>query len=164
MGARVGVPDRSHVRRLLADRRFHFLLVGGFNVVQGVGWFALLHALLGDWLSYLYVLALAYVPAIGLGFVLYRTLVFKVEGHVVKDLVRFTMVQCAALAINAVSLPFFHEVLHIPLVVSQAISVVVIIVFNYVGHLYFSFRRTHGHPESGRFVEPDAVKAEQHPH
>ncbi len=144
------MPTRSdHLRRILADHRFHFLLVGGFNVVQGVGWFALLHALLGHRLGYLYVLALAYVPAILLGFVLYRTLVFKVEGHVVKDLVRFTMVQAAALGLNAVSLPFFHELLHVPLVLAQALSVGVIIVFNYVGHLYFSFRRSHAHPRPG---------------
>lgn len=132
--------------RLLGDRRFLFLLVGGFNVVQGVGWFALFHALVGDRLPYLVVLVLTYVPSILIGFVLYRTLVFKVEGHVLKDLLRFTLVQGTALLINAASLPFFHEVLHLPLLVSQAISVVVIVVFNYVGHLYFSFRRSHGHP------------------
>ena len=89
---------------------------------------------------------LAYVPAIALGFVLYRTLVFKVQGQVARDFVRFTMVQAAAFGINAVSLPFFHELLHVPLVLSQALSVVVILVFNYLGHLYFSFRRSH-HPD-----------------
>ena len=150
------------MRRIVTDHRFAFLLVGGFNVLQGVGWFALFHALLGDRLAYLYILVLAYLPAIVLGFVLYRTLVFKVEGHLVKDFVRFTLVQVAAFGINVVSLPFFHEVLRIPLLVSQALSVVVIIVFNYLGHLYFSFRRSHGHPDAGRFLEPEAVEAEGH--
>jgi putative flippase GtrA len=147
----------SRVRRFVTDRRVAFLLVGGFNVVQGVGWFALFHALLGEHLPYLAVLVLAYVPSILIGFWLYRTLVFKVEGQVFRDLVRFTLVQSTALLINLVSLPFFHEVLDLPLLLSQGISVVVIVVFNYVGHLSFSFRRSHGHPDAGRLLEPEAV-------
>lgn len=140
----------NRVQRFVTDKRVAFLLVGGVNVVQGVGWFAIFYALLGDHLPYLAVLLLTYVPSILIGFWLYRTLVFKVEGHVLRDLVRFTLVQATALLINVLSLPFFHEVLDLPLLLSQAISVVVIVAFNYVGHLYFSFRRTHGHPEAGR--------------
>jgi len=143
--------------RLLRDRRLAFLLVGGFNVVQGVGWFALFHVWLGSRVDYGYVLMLAYVPAIAIGFVLYRTLVFKVEGHVAKDFGRFVLVQGAAYAINTVSLPFLHEIVHVELILAQAISVGVILAFNYVGHLYFSFRRSHGHPDAGRLLEPEAV-------
>ena len=143
------------VRLVLADQRFRFLLVGGFNVVQGVVWFALLYSLLGDWLPYPVLLLLAYVPAILIGFVLYRVLVFTVAGHVLRDLARFTLVQAGAFGINVVSLPFFHELLDIPLVPAQAVSMVMIVVFNYVGHLYFSFRRTHKHPEPGPLADPE---------
>jgi putative flippase GtrA len=142
------------LRRLLLDRRVRFLIVGGINVVQGVGWFSLLHLLLGQHVNYMVTLVLSYVPAILIGFWLYRTLVFDAEGHLLLDLARFTLVQGAALGINAVSLPFFHEIVRLPLVVSQACSIVVIIVFNYVGHLYFSFRRRHGHPQAGHLIEP----------
>jgi len=144
-------------RRLLLDRRVLFLLVGGFNLVQGVAWFALLHALLDDVLPYLVILMLAYAPAILIGFTLYRTFVFKVAGHWLRDLFRFTLVQGVAFAINVVSLPFLHEVLGVPLVLAQGISVVVILVFNYMGHLYFSFRRSHGHVDAGHFLEPEAL-------
>ena len=137
---------------LLADRRVRFLLVGGFNVVQGVGWFSLLRAGFGDRLPYLLALVISYVPAILLAFWLYRTFVFRARGHLKLDFVRFVMVQAAALGVNAVSLPFFHELLRVPLVVAQACSIVVIIVFNFVGHLYFSFRRRHD-PPSGQGVD-----------
>jgi putative flippase GtrA len=147
-------------RRLLADRRFVFLLVGGFNVVQGFAWFTLFNALLGDRLPYLGVLVLAYLPAILIGFVLYRTLVFNVVGHWVRDLARFTLVQAVAFLVNVASLPFFHEILGVPIVPAQALSVIVIVVFSYFAHLYFSFRRTHGHPDAGQFVEPEFVLAE----
>ncbi len=134
---------RSVLRALLVDQRFRFLVVGGFNVVQGVGWFALLHLVFGDRAPYLVLLALAYVPAIMIGFTLYRVFVFKVHGHLVKDFVRFTMVQGAAFALNSATLSFFHEVLHLHLVLGQVLSVAVIVVFSYVGHFYFSFRRSH---------------------
>jgi putative flippase GtrA len=146
-------------RRLLADQRFLFLLVGGFNTVQGFAWFALFNQLLGNRLPYLGVLFLAYLPAILIGFVLYRTLVFKVVGHWVRDLARFTVVQTMAFLVNVACLPFFHELLGVPIVPAQALSVIVIVVFNYVGHVYFSFRRTHGHPDAGHFVEPEGVLA-----
>jgi putative flippase GtrA len=137
---------RRRYRRLLADRRLRFLGVGGFNVVQGVVWFAFFHALLGHRVPYLVTLGLAYVPAILIGFYLYRVLVFKVRGLIITDFTRFVLVQVAALGLNAVILPFFHEVLDFSLVSAQCLSVVVIVVFNYSAHLYFSFRRSQGHP------------------
>ena len=158
MRAERRAPAPSLIQRIAGDRRFRFLLVGGFNVVQGVGWFALFHALLGDRVPYLYILVLAYVPAILIGFVLYRTFAFRVSGHVVRDLVRFTLVQAVAFGLNAVSLPFFHELLGVPIVLAQALSVALILVFNYAGHLYFSFRREHGHPDAGSFFEPEVTE------
>jgi len=137
---------RRRYRRLLADRRLRFLAVGGFNVVQGVLWFAFFHALLGQAVPYLLTLLIAYVPAILIGFYLYRVLVFQVRGLIVKDFSRFVLVQAASLGLNAVILPFFHEVLDFSLVSAQCLSVAVIVVFNYSAHLYFSFRRTQGHP------------------
>jgi putative flippase GtrA len=156
-----GATPAKYARALLSDRKFVFLLVGGFNVLQGFCWFAFFHALWGDRLPYLFILVLTYIPAIVIGFTLYRVLVFKVKGHVIKDFVRFTMVQAASLAINAGSLPFFHEVVGLPVLMAQAVSMAVVVVFNYLGHLYFSFRRSHGHPDAGRRIEPEFVEAEQ---
>ncbi len=148
------------MRRILDDRRFRFLLVGGINVVQGIGWFAVFYPLLDQWISYVGVLVLVYAVSIPIGFLLYRTLVFKVSGQWLTDLARFTLVQAVAFMINLGSLPFFHEVLGIPLLVSQVLSIGVILVFNYTGHLYFSFRRRHGHPDAGHLLEPpDVVSA-----
>jgi putative flippase GtrA len=156
-----GAAPAKYVRALLNDRRFVFLLVGGFNVVQGFCWFAFFHSLWGDHVPYLLTLVVAYVPAVMIGFTLYRILVFKVQGHVVRDFARFTMVQAASLGINAGSLPFFHEVVGLPVLMAQAVSVTVVVVFNYLGHLYFSFRRGHGHPDAGHLVEPELIEAER---
>lgn len=131
---------QSLVRRTLADQRFRFLLVGGTNVLQGIGWFAVLQPLLGDYLPYILVLVLVYVISIPIGFSLYRALVFKTGGPWPAELARFTLVQAASFAVNTAALPFFHEVLGVPLLIAQALSICVVVVFNYVGHNYFSFR------------------------
>jgi putative flippase GtrA len=120
-----------------------FLLVGGINVVQGVGWFAVFEALLGDTLPYPLVLVLVYVVSIPIGFLLYRIFVFQVTGQWLTDLARFILIQAGAFAINLGALPFFHEILGLPLLASQALSIGVILLFNYTGHLYVSFRRRH---------------------
>jgi putative flippase GtrA len=161
VGADGATPAKDFVRAIVTDRKFSFLLVGGFNVVQGFCWFALFHSLWGDRLPYLFTLVIAYAPAIVIGFTLYRLLVFKVRGHLVRDFVRFTMVQAAAFALNAGCLPFFHEVVGLQVLMAQAVSVAVVVVFNYLGHLYFSFRRTHGHPDAGRQVEPEVFEPER---
>ena len=158
-----GVASPGLVRRLVDDRRLRFLFVGGINVVQGIVWFALLYPLLGDQIPYLAVLVLVYAISIPIGFVLYRTLVFQVAGQWLIDLARFTLVQAMAFLINLVALPFFHEVLGVPLVIGQALSIGVILVFNYLSHMYFSFRRSHGHPDAGHLVEPPEVVSPDEP-
>jgi putative flippase GtrA len=128
------------------------LFVGGINVVQGIVWFALLHALLGDTVPYLLVLVLVYLIAVPIGFVLYRTIVFRVSGGWVLDFGRFLLVQSGGFAINVCALPIFHEVFGLPLLAAQVLSILVILVFNYLGHLYVSFRRSKPH---GSGAAPD---------
>jgi len=140
------------LQRMLGDRRFRFLIVGGFNVVQGILWFAILNALLGDALPYLVVLVLVYGVSIPIGFLLYRKFVFRVTGQWLTDFARFVLVQAGAFAINLGALPFFHEVLGVPLLASQVLSIGVILVFNYTGHLYVSFRRSHRRAQPGATV------------
>ncbi len=126
-------------------------------MVQGIGWFALFHLLLAEWLSYTAVLVLVYAVAIPIGFVLYRTLVFQVTGQWLPDFARFTLVQAVAFLINLGSLSFIHEVLGLPILVSQVLAIGVVLFFSYAGHLYFSFRRGTGHPEAGLLMEPHGV-------
>jgi putative flippase GtrA len=114
-------------------------------VVQGIGWFAVLDALLGDALPYPLVLVLVYVVSIPIGFLLYRIFVFQITGQWLTDFARFILIQAGAFAINLSALPFFHEILGLPLLASQALSIAVILLFSYTGHLYVSFRRRHDH-------------------
>jgi len=131
--------------RLIKDQRVLFLMVGGVNTVVGTLWFVLFDSLLGHrwngWGHYP-ALVLTYVFSILCAFVLYRTLVFRVRGHVWRDLLRFASVYVVAFFINLGLLAVLVNGLHWPAIVSQFIIVFVTTVLSWFGHSSFSFRRS----------------------
>jgi len=142
VGAPPGVagPD-GPLLRIIKDRRVAFVIVGGVNTIVGFGWFTLFMFLLERWIGYMGVLVLAQVVSVLCAFVLYRRFVFHVRGHVIRDLLRFSMVYVVAFAVNAVLLPLLVEVAHMPVLLAQALIVFVTTVVSYLGHRYFSFAR-----------------------
>jgi putative flippase GtrA len=138
----------SRLRELLADRRVRFLLVGGFNTVFAFVLFAALEATAGRALDRagnpvagsLVPLLGSYAVAILVAFALYRRLVYRVHGHVLRDLGRFVSVYVVSITLNAVLLPLLVAV-GVPRLGAQALLVVLITVVSYVGHGRFSFRR-----------------------
>lgn len=131
----------AHSRALLARPEVRFLLVGGINTAVGLAAFAVLYTLFPDTLHYLGALVLAYVIGICVGFMLQRRLVFRVRGRVLGDLWRYTSVQCVALGLNSLLLPFFVEVLHLPVLLAQVVSLGLVVVSSWFAHRSFSFSR-----------------------
>jgi putative flippase GtrA len=136
------VGSRGPLLDLVKNDKLAFLVVGAANTLIGGGWFLLFQTTVGQLAGYMVSLVLAHIAAVLCAFVLYRRLVFRVTGHVWRDLVRFEMVYLSALAVNAVLLPLSVEVLGIPPIPSQFLIVFVTAVMSYFGHKYFSFRRT----------------------
>src|SRR5450759_2626609 len=126
--------------RVVRDQRAAFLIVGGINTVVGFLCFAGFLVLLGG--RYLAALICAYVVAVLIAFVLYRFAVFRVRGHVLADLWRFTTVYLSALGVNFVLLPLLVEIAHLPVLVAQALIVLVTSLMSWVGHKHYSFRRS----------------------
>lgn len=147
----------SRIRALLRDERVAFLLVGGFNTAFAFLLFAGLAATAGraldaaglPVLGSLVPLAGSYAVAVLVAFALYRRLVFRVRGHVLRDLARFVSVYAVSITLNAVSLPLLVA-LGVPRLVAQALIVVVITLISYVGHRWFSFRRPPDGGPAGR--------------
>jgi len=129
--------------RLIRDQRVAFVIVGGVNTLVGLGWFLLFNRFAGPYVGYMGALVCAHVCAVLCAFVLHRRLVFRVRGHVLLDLARFELVNLGALGVNAVLLPFFVEIVGLRVVVAQIVSTAVTIVTTYLGHRWFSFRRSH---------------------
>lgn len=126
-------------------REIAFLVVGATNLLIGLALFALLLHLFGDRMHYLGILGLTYAISITSAFALYRRFVFKVKHQVLVDFVRFCIVQMGGVVVNGVALPLFVEAFGLPVLPAQIVSLGIVVVMNYVGHRWFSFRRKHPH-------------------
>ncbi|WP_205877819.1 GtrA family protein [Mycobacterium camsae] len=135
--------------RLIHDQRVAFLVVGGINTVVGFGIFVACSVTVGDLVDRRYgtvagslvTVGISHVLSVLFAFVMHRRLVFRVRGHVLRDLVRFESVYLTTFGLNAVSLPVLVE-FGVQRVLAQALLFVPILVLNYFGHRYFSFRRS----------------------
>lgn len=153
---------RARLTRLLSDQRLAYLLVGGTNTVLGLGWFIGLHDSLGSRLPYMAVLVIAYGLSMASGFLLHRRFVFKVQGSVWTDLGRFVSVNSAGLGLNALLLPAFVEIGHVPVPAAQVVATGSVAFLSFFGHRNFSFRRSVLDPiDTGARARPDFAASDQ---
>jgi putative flippase GtrA len=127
--------------RLVRNQKVAFLLVGATNTAIGFGFFVAFQYTIGQLWGYLATLAFAHVFSVLCAFVLYRTFVFKVRGHVLRDLARFEVVYLVSLGVNFILLPIGVEVFGLAPIAAQALIVFVTTIISFVGHRSFSFRR-----------------------
>jgi putative flippase GtrA len=148
--------DPGWLLQRVRDQRLAFLLVGGVNTVFGflvfIGFDRLYAALAPEWGSVVHntvTLGCAHVVSVIVAFVLYRTLVFRVTGHLWRDLARFESVYLVSLGVNWLLLNLLTVVLGLSAILAQALVVAIIALLSFFGHKYFSFRRpTSGAPTS----------------
>jgi putative flippase GtrA len=151
--------------RIIKDRRVAFLFVGGLNTAIGTMWFALFDFWLGTkWNGYGHypALILTYIVSILCAFVLYRKIVFKVHGNVLRDLARFSTVYISAFAINLVLLWVMVHVFHWHAFLSQCLITFVTTVLSWVGHNRYSFRRPAPDDAAAGQGEPAAAEPPTH--
>jgi putative flippase GtrA len=135
--------------RLIHDQRLAFFVVGGINTVVGFAIFVACSVTLGHLVDRrfgtvagsLVTLGISHILGVLFAFVMHRRFVFRVRGHVLRDLVRFESVYLTTFGINAVALPVLVE-LGLHRIPAQAIIWLPTLLLNYVGHRYFSFRRS----------------------
>jgi putative flippase GtrA len=135
--------------RLFNDRRAAFLVVGGINTVVGFGIFVACSQSVGHLVEHrfgkvgaaLLTIGIAHVLAVLFAFGMHRRFVFRVRGHVLRDLMRFWSIYLTGLAMNVVVLPVLVT-LGLQRIPAQAIIVVANTLLSYFGHRHFSFRRS----------------------
>jgi putative flippase GtrA len=125
------------------EQGLRYVVVGAWNTLFGYGLFALLQLTLGHHVSYLILLTFSTAVAILNAYVMYRWLVFKVEGHWWRDLGRFSLVYLVAYGVNLIVLPFLVEVFGLPVLLAQALVVGGTVLASFLAHRHFSFRRPH---------------------
>ncbi|WP_291047891.1 GtrA family protein [Herbiconiux sp.] len=136
------------ILRVIKDQRVAFLLVGATNTGVGFLLFIAFDLTVGAWVDAavnetvgsLAVLACAHVLGVLFAFVLYRKFVFKVTGHLWRDLARFESVYLVSIGINAVILPILVN-LGWNRILAQLSILVITTLISYFGHKGFSFRR-----------------------
>lgn len=130
---------------VIKDQRVAFLIVGGINTVVGTLWYWLFWFLLkdiGGRYAHFVALVPTYIFSILCAFVLYRKLVFKVRGHVLRDLVRFSSVYVTTFLLNIPLMWFIKDVLGFHPMIAQVLNTLVMTVSSFIFHKRFSFRRT----------------------
>jgi putative flippase GtrA len=134
--------------RLVHDQRVAFLVIGVINTVVGFAIFIAASETVGQLVDHrfgkiagsLVTLGITHVLAVLFAFVMHRRFVFRVRGHVLRDLVRFWSVYLTAAGINFVALPVLVE-LGLDRIPAQVIIVASTTLLSYFGHRHFSFRR-----------------------
>ena len=127
--------------RIVRRQEIAFAMVGGFNTLLGmvltVAWLKILGA---GWPPAAAV-ALAYCVSIVVAFILHRTLVFRVRGHIVRDFVRFIGVNSGGLVLNMLLLQLAVGVLDLPETPSTIMVMGLVAIVSFFGHRHISFRR-----------------------
>ena len=135
--------------RLIRDQRVAFLIVGGINTVVALAIFAACSLSVGHFVDQrlgkvagsVVTLVIAHVLSVVFAFIMHRRFVFRVRGHVLRDLVRFESIYLTGGGINVVALPVLVE-LGLDRILAQAIIMAFGTVLTYFGHRHFSFRRS----------------------
>jgi len=131
-------------KRVLADQRVRFVIVGGINTVLSFALFTLFQLTVGRYLGrfgYLASLVFSYAIAMCVAFVLHRKYVFKVKGNTLVDFGRFVVTNAVGMGLNAIILPLMVEGSGLDPIISQAITQFLVAIASYLLHKHFSFRR-----------------------
>lgn len=140
--------ERGFLFRIVRDQRIAFLLVGAANTAIGFAFFVLFDLTVGAFfddavnvvVGSLATLACAHVCSVICAFILHRHFVFRVRGHVWRDLLRFESVYLVAITVNAIVLPILVQA-GMERILAQFSILIVTTFISYFGHKYFSFRR-----------------------
>jgi putative flippase GtrA len=127
--------------RLVRDQRVAFLLVGGVNTAISLVLFLILSQFVSMWGGDGALLA-AQSIAIPCAFAMHRRFVFRVHGHLLRDLGRFALVNVIPISVNVAVLPVLTKGFGVPVFAAQLAFTMVWVVCSYFLHRGFSFRRS----------------------
>jgi putative flippase GtrA len=122
-----------------ADRRIRYLMVGGVAAVVFYGVFSAGWLLLAGRVPYLGMVLVANIVTAVSTYPLYRRKVFAATGWL-RGFLRFYVVCFGSLVFNLVSLPLLVEAAHVPVLLAQAIVIVVTPLVNYQVNRCWTFR------------------------
>lgn len=130
------------MRRLLADERIRYLLVGGWNTFFGYGVSIVLYEWLSDIFHVALIAALANVMAITMSFLTYKVIVFRSRGYWLAEYLRSYLLYGGVALINIALIWLLVDGVSISMWLAQGIAIPLGVVISYLGNSRFTFRRS----------------------
>lgn len=123
-------------------RELRYLLVGGFNTLVGYSLGVGLYLALSPILHILVIGVIGNILAITVSFTTYKCFVFRTSGHWLLEYLRSYVVYGGSAVIGIFLLWLLVDGLKLPIWYAQGITILLTIIFSYVGHAGYTFRRT----------------------
>lgn len=93
-------------------------------------------------LHYFLAILIAQVITITVAFPIYRTFVFRSQGRISVDFLRFLSVWATGAIAGIIVTPLLVELVHLHPLVAQIIAIVIVSIGSFLAHRFFSFRTT----------------------
>lgn len=123
---------------LFSHHQIRYLLVAGCTSLGYIALVALGYQVIG-W-HYMIAILVAQVITIGTAFWFYRGFVFRSQGRIWADFLRFLSVWSTGAIAGVIGTPFLVEVFGMHPLVAQVLAIIIVAVGSYLGHTFFSFR------------------------
>lgn len=120
--------------------KVRFILVGGFNTVFGLSFFTLLYFFLYKNTHYLIILTISNLVSIVVAFLMLKFFVFKTKHNYFRELLRCFITYLVIFFLNSGLLYLLVDLLSQNIIASQFFIAVIMVLFSYFGHKYFSFK------------------------
>ncbi len=132
----------DRVLRVATSQEFRFLLVGAINTIIGYTLFVVALTWFGRSIGPTLSLVLSYCIALPVSFLTQRVFVFRVNGNICGQFLRFSFANSLIFVANVVFLPLAILATRYHPLVLQGVFVVASAIASYLAHKNFSFRRS----------------------
>jgi putative flippase GtrA len=128
------------IKNILDKRESRYLVIGGLNTFFGYFCGIFLYYFFIKKIEVIFILIMTNIFSITFSFFTYKLFVFKTLGNWLKEYVKCYMVYGSASIISITLTWFFLDIIGINIWFSQAISVMLVVLFSYYGHSKFTFK------------------------
>lgn len=126
---------------LWRSQQFRFIVVGLWNTLAGYLLFVLVYSLCSDVVPYPVLAVFTHVVAISQAFVCQRYLVYRSDGHWLKEFARFHVAHLSLFVLSVACLTALVEWGGLHPLLAQAAVTTAAVVASYFVHTFFTFRK-----------------------
>ena len=127
--------------RIWDNQKVRFLAVGGVNTALGYGLFTILYISLHHLLGYLTSAVISHFIAVLISFKLHRTIVFGVQGSILKQFFKYNISVAGSWLISLAFLGLLVSIFKVNPLYAQGVVIIARLGISFVIHKYYTFQR-----------------------